>query len=81
MAVFYASYSIDLAQMWRRPEEFPKSFVKFMNAHHWLSFAWWVGPGGLGPAEGRWKEGGPMALPSPWARTTGCRSRGGWRGL
>jgi hypothetical protein len=42
MALFYASYTSDLIQMRRRPEEFTKNFMNFMTPHHLLSFAWFT---------------------------------------
>jgi hypothetical protein len=42
MSVFYASYTSDLIQIWRRPSEFTKTFAKFMVPHHILSFAWFT---------------------------------------
>lgn len=42
MALFYASYTSDLLQLWRRPREFSKSFTAFMVPHHILSFLWFT---------------------------------------
>ncbi|KAI8476787.1 MAG: hypothetical protein J3K34DRAFT_223931 [Monoraphidium minutum] len=42
MSLFFAAYSTDVLQLWRRPHEFPKSFRSFMVAHHVLSFAWFT---------------------------------------
>lgn len=42
MALFYAGYTTDLVQMWRRPQEFARSFTGFMTTHHLLSFAWFT---------------------------------------
>lgn len=42
MALFYAGYTSDMLQIWRRPSEFSKSFAGFMVSHHVMSFMWFT---------------------------------------
>jgi hypothetical protein len=42
MAIFYAAYTTDVLQLWRRPSEFARSFRTFMTTHHVISIAWFT---------------------------------------
>ncbi|GBF89741.1 hypothetical protein Rsub_02911 [Raphidocelis subcapitata] len=89
MSVFYASYTSDLIQIWRRPSEFTKTFAKFMVPHHFLSFAWFtpwmvfMAPRGV--------EGAPIwntvfiylcaAIPNQSYKLMGCWYKPSWYSL